>query len=293
MNKICEILENVSLKNYNTYRIDTMTKYLACPKTIEELIKLISYLNANKLKYCLLGNGSNVIIGDKKYNGVIISLLNLNEIEIDNNGIMSALTGAFLPKMCMKAIAKGFKGLEWASGIPGTIGGSVIGNAGAYLSCIFDYLLDIDILENDKIKTLTKDEIKYDYRYTSLKENKNIIVLRVRLQLKKGNKEESISLIEDRKLRRLNSQPLNYPSAGSVFRNPSKDMPAGKLIEDCGLKGRQIGGAQISKLHANFIINVGNATSQDIVSLINLIKKEVKKKYDIDLICEQEILKWE
>lgn len=291
MKEICEILEDVSLKNYNTYRIDTKTKYLALPSSVEELRGLLEYLNKEKIKYIILGNGSNVIIGDSVYDGVIIVLTKINEIKIDNNVIV-AECGAMLPKMCNVATSNGLKELEWASGIPGTLGGSVVGNAGAYLSCIFDYLIDVTVLKNGKIETIKKEDIKYGYRYTEFKDNKDIIILKARLMLEKGSVQESLELIQDRRERRLKSQPLNYPSAGSVFRNPSKESPAGKLIEEASLKGYRIGGAEVSKLHANFIINVDNAKACDIKELIKVIKDKVKEKDNIDLICEQEILEW-
>lgn len=291
MKEICEILEDVSLKNYNTYRIDTKTKYLALPSSVEELRELLEYLNKEKIKYIILGNGSNVIIGDNVYDGVIIVLTKINDIKIDNNVIV-AECGAMLPKMCNVATSSGLKGLEWASGIPGTLGGSVVGNAGAYLSCIFDYLIDVTVLKNGKIETIKKADLKYGYRYTEFKDNKDIIILKARLKLEKGSVQESLELIQDRRERRLKSQPLNYPSAGSVFRNPSKESPAGKLIEEASLKGYRIGGAEVSKLHANFIINVDNAKACDIKELIKVIKDKVKEKDNIDLICEQEILEW-
>lgn len=291
MKEICEILEGVSLKNYNTYRIDTKTKYLALPSSVEELRRLLEYLNKEKIKYIILGNGSNVIIGDSVYDGVIIVLTKINDIKIDNNVIV-AECGAMLPKMCNVATSNSFKGLEWASGIPGTLGGSVVGNAGAYLSCIFDYLIDVTVLKNGKTETIKKEDIKYGYRYTEFKDNKDIIILKARLKLEKGSVQESLELIQDRRERRLKSQPLNYPSAGSVFRNPSKESPAGKLIEEASLKGYMIGGAEVSKLHANFIINVDNAKACDIKELIKVIKDKVKEKDNIDLICEQEILEW-
>ena len=291
MKEICEILEDVSLKNYNTYRIDTKTKYIALPREVEELRELLEYLNKEKIKYIILGNGSNVIIGDSVYDGVIIVLTKINGIKIDNN-VMVAECGAMLPKMCNVATTNGLKGLEWACGIPGTLGGSVVGNAGAYLSCIFDYLIDVTVLKNGKIDTIKKEDIKYGYRYTEFKDNKDIIILKARLKLEKGSVQESLELIQDRRERRLKSQPLNYPSAGSVFRNPSKESPAGKLIEEASLKGYRIGGAEVSKLHANFIINVDNAKACDIKELIKVIKDKVKEKDNIDLICEQEILEW-
>ena len=293
LNNICKIEEIVDLTPYNTYKIKTSTKYMAFPHNKEEVIELIKYLKDNNIKYFLLGNGSNVILPDKEYDGVIITFKEMNEFHIDGNKIYSQ-AGAMIPKVALDSVDNNLKGLEWATGIPGTIGGSIVGNAGAYLHEIMEFVETVDVLdENLNFKTLTKDEIKYDYRTTVFKETKKYIILGTVLKLENGNKEESLAIIADRLKRRQASQPLEYPSAGSVFRNPSKELPAGKLIEDAALKGKTIGGAQISDKHANFIINIGNAAAKDVVSLIDLIKKEIKEKNDIELKCEQEIVEWD
>ena len=291
LNNICEVLESVDLTDYNTYKIKTSTKFLALPKNKEELINLIKYLKDNNIKYFLLGNGSNVILPDKEFDGVVINFKKLNNFEFDGD-ILNVEAGAMLPSLSNEVINHGLKGLEWASGIPGTIGGSIKGNAGAYLREIMDRVLEVEVLdENLNLKTIKKEDIEYGYRTTSFKNTKDIIIS-AKLQLEKGDYEESKTLVKDRLERRLASQPLEYPSAGSVFRNPSKEQPSGMLIEQVGLKGKTIGGAQISTKHANFIVNINNASSDDIKKLIELIKKEIKENYDIDLKCEQEIVEW-
>lgn len=292
LNSICKILKDVDLTNFNTYKIKSSSAYLALPETKEEIINLVKYLKNNNIKYFLLGNGSNVILPDEKFDGVVICLKNYNKFKIEGKKVI-ANAGVMMPKLSNEVLNNSLKGLEWASGIPGTIGASVLGNAGAYLHEIMEYVDKITILdENLNIKKLNKDDITYDYRSTSLK-NKNIIILDVELSLEEGNIIESKNLIKDRLERRLSSQPLDVPSAGSVFRNPSKELPAGKIIEELGLKGKRIGGAQISEKHANFIVNKNNASSKDIKDLIKVIKEEVKDKYNIKLICEQEIVKWD
>lgn len=292
LNNICEIIENANLKDYNTYKIDTNTKYLAFPKNIDELIYLLKYIKENNIKYFLIGNGSNVILPDEMFDGIVISFKFLNNYEINGNSVVCQ-SGAMLPKVAMDTINHSLKGLEWATGIPGTIGASVLGNAGAYLHEIMEYVVQMSVLDKDlNIITLTKDDIKFGYRTTSLKEDRKYIILEVTLQLEDGNIEESKALVQDRLKRRTESQPLDYPSAGSVFRNPSKELPAGKIIEELGYKGKTIGGAQVSLKHANFIVNIDNAKSSDIKELINSIKKDVKDNYDIDLVCEQEIINW-
>ena len=288
-----DVIENANLQNYNTYKIKTSCDYLVFPNNIENLKELIKYLNNNNIKYFIIGNGSNVILSDNHFHGVIISLKNLNDIKIDND-IVIANAGVMMPKLVMETVNNGLKGLEWALGIPGTLGGSIYGNAGAYLSEIMDFFVSCDCIDkNGIIKTLTKDDIKYDYRYTSFKDNNDLVIISATLKLNYGDKDESLRLMEDRKQRRLNSQPLEYPSAGSVFRNPSKELPAGKLIEEANLKGYRVGGAEISEKHANFIINVGNATSNDVKKLIKLIKERIKENNNIDLKCEQQIIDWD
>ena len=171
------------------------------------------------------------------------------------------------------------------------IGGSIVGNAGAYNKEMFDDLVSIKVLdENLEIKEIKKEEIKHSYRHTDLK-GKTWIVLEATFVLEKGDKEKSLELIEERKERRMATQPLDMPSAGSVFRNPEGDH-AGRLIEACGLKGKSIGGAMISPKHANFIVNTGNATSNDVKNLIKLVHTQVKHDFNVDLVLEQEIIDW-
>ena len=292
LNNICEIIEDANLKEYNTYKIDANTAYLAFPKSIDELINLLKFIKENNMKYFLLGNGSNIILPDEKFEGVVISFKYLNNYKIDGNKVICE-SGVMLPKVAMDTINHSLKGLEWATGIPGTIGASVLGNAGAYLHEIMEYVTEIKALDKDlNIVTLHKEDVTYGYRTTSLKEDRKYIILEVTLVLEEGDIEESKALVQDRLKRRTESQPLDYPSAGSVFRNPSKELPAGKIIEDLGYKGKTNGGAEVSLKHANFIVNKGDAKSSDIKELISSIKKDVKEKYDIDLICEQEIINW-
>lgn len=293
-NNIGTIYPNQDLTNYNTYRIHTMASYLICPNTKEELLNLCKYIKTNKLKYLVLGNGSNVILSDNKFNGIIISLKNFNNINLLPDNILEVGAGLMLPAVANYAINHNLKGLEWASGIPGTIGGAIYGNAGAYLFEIMSFVKDVVVITSSlNIKTINIKDINYGYRTTMFKENKNCIIISATLKLLPGNKEESLNLVKDRLERRMQSQPLDYPSAGSVFRNPSSAISTGKLIEDANLKGTTIGGAQISNKHGNFIINKNNATSKDIKDLINLIKKTIKEKNNIDLKCEQEIIEWE
>lgn len=294
LKKYGETEENVSLKKYNTYRIGGLAKYLISPNSIEDLKELVIYLNDNNIKYMVLGNGSNIIFSEKLYDGVIIKLDKLNKIEVEGLFI-SVEAGVMLPKLVQVAIDNNLKGLEWAQGIPGTVGGSIVGNAGAYKSEIREFLVSVTVMDKlGNIRTLKTKEIDFEYRHSSLKDKqKDLIVISALMGLMPGDKEESLKIIEDRRQRRLSSQPLEYPSAGSVFRNPEGDA-AGRIIEqDINFKGKRIGGAEVSQKHANFIINIDNASSNDVKDLIELIHKEVKDKTGIDLIIEQEFINWE
>ncbi len=284
-----KVLENVSLKNYNSYRLDGQAKYLILVETLDGLIETLKYVQNKKIKYFILGAGSNIII-DEYFDGAMIKLVGLNKITVLNN-MITCEGGTMMGALASEAVNNNLTGLEWAINIPGTVGGSLVGNAGAYNKDIFDNLISFKVLTEDlQIKELKKEDVKYSYRYTDLK-NKSWIVIEASFKLDEGNKDKSMELILDRKRRRLATQPLDMPSAGSVFRNPLNDH-AGRLIEDAGLKGKRIGGAMVSDKHANFIVNAGGATSNDIKNLIKLVHQQVKEKFDVDLILEQEIVDW-
>jgi len=287
--KDISIIKDVNLKNYNTYKIEAKCDYLVDVLSIQGLIDLLAYLKNNNISYMILGNGSNVIL-DNYFKGVIIKLSGLNYVNISKN-IVSVGAGAMMGSLATNTINENLTGLEWAINIPGTIGGSVVNNAGAYNSEMFDNLVSIKVLnKNLEVEEILKENIIYSYRHTNIKDL-GFIVLEATFLLDDGDVEYSKEIIKDRCERRKSSQPLDMPSAGSVFRNPEGDF-AGRLIEAVGLKGKKIGGAEVSNKHANFIVNTGNATSNDIKNLIKLIKDEVKKEFKIDLVLEQEIIDW-
>lgn len=284
-----EYYKNVSLKKYNTYKIDTSCDYLVYPKSIQELQELLKYLKENNIHYLILGNGSNVILARPNFD-VVIKLDRINNIEIKDN-IVIAGAGVSLIKLANICMEKGLNGLAFAGGIPGLLGASTAMNAGAYKEDMASIVKEIKVLtHNLEIKTMKNSELEYTYRDSFLKRNKDFICVEVTLSLEHEDKEIIKHRMLDRRDRRISSQPVNMPSAGSVFRNP-EGLSAGKLIEDLGLKGYTIGGAQVSEKHANFIVNTSNATYDDIISLIEYIKKKVKEKYNIELILEQEIVR--
>lgn len=287
--KCGKIESNVNLLKYNTYRVNAVAKYMAFPENEKDLIKLIGYLKENNIKYKILGGGANLIF-ENDYDGVLIKLDNFDKLVIEDTKIKVG-AGYNLIKLALKVSKLGLTGMEFATGIPGTIGGAIFNNAGAYKSDMGYIVESIKVLTpNLEIKKMYNRELNFHYRTSFLKENEGYICLSANIVLKKGEKQEILNVIEDRKQRRLMAQPLEYPSAGSVFRNPEGNF-AGKLIEDVGYKGKNIGGAKVSEKHANFIINEKNATGKEIVKLIEEIKSKVKQEYNIDLILEQEIVK--
>lgn len=276
-------ISNASLKDYTTYKLAGTVKEVYYPAGVLELENLLSNL---KEKYKIIGNGSNLIISSK-YDGVLIKLENFDKLDIDGT-LVKVGAGYSLSKLAMECANLGLSGLEFAFGIPASIGGAVFQNAGAYGKQMDLIIKGINALENGKVIYLSKDDLKFGYRDSILK-HKKIICLEVFLELEKGNISEiKEKMFENMRLRK-GKQPLEYPSAGSVFRNPPS-VSAGKLIDEAGLKGLRVGDAMVSLKHANFIVNMGKAKGEDVVKLINLVREKVYDKTGILLECEQEFI---
>lgn len=284
-----EYYKDISLKKYNTYRLDVKCGYLIYPGTVEELTNLLKYLKENNINYFILGGGSNIILA-KPYFDVVIKLDKLNNIKIKEN-IVTAEAGVsliYLANLCMN---NNLNGLAFAGGIPGMVGASTAMNAGAYKEDMASIVKEVKVVTPElEVITLTNKDLNYSYRNSFLKEHKDYICTEVTLEMSYLDKDKIKETMTSRKKRRIDTQPLDKPSAGSVFRNP-EGLSAGKLIEDAGLKGYKIGGAKISTKHANFIVNTGDATYEDILELIDYTKKKIKEIYNIDLILEQEIIR--
>lgn len=277
--------KNVDMRKLTTYKLKGIVKEVLHPKDILELIELLKELKDKK--YMVLGNGSNVVFLND-YDGTVIKLDNFNMLSIEDN-IVTVGAGYSIIKLALETAKLGLSGLEFASGIPGTVGGCIYGNAGAYNKDIASIIKEVTILDDSlKIRTLNPKQMSFAYR-KSILQNNNYICLSAVFELKHKDKKEILDLIKNRRKRRQETQPLNKPSAGSVFRNPDGDH-AGRIIESLGYKGKSIGGAMVSEKHANFIINHKNASGKDILALVNMVKKEVKDKYNIDLITEQEFI---
>ena len=284
---------DVSMDKHTTYRVGGVASAIFYPKNVDGLIRFIRKAKQNNIKYKILGFGSNLLFSEKRYEGVLIKLDEFNDIEFFSSSKVRAGAGYSLVKLSLQAAKRDLAGLEFAAGIPGTVGGAVYMNAGAYKSDMGYVVQDVTVLTPDlKIIKLENKEMNFHYRSSFLQTHPGYICLEVVLRLEKGDKSAIEEVIRDRRKRRMESQPLNYPSAGSVFRNP-EGMFAGKLIEDLGLKGFSIGGAKVSEKHANFIINYDHATSDDIKSLIDYVREKVKQEYQVELKVEQEFVNWE
>ena len=287
------MIEDEPMYKHTTYKVGGPARIYLKVKDTESLIKTIEYCNENQVQYKVIGRGSNLLFSDKEYEGIIISL---NECftKISVNGcIVKAQSGVLMINLAYQAAKIGLSGFEFMGGIPGAIGGGIYMNAGAYKSDMGYIVKTVKVLTPDlKVITMVNREMDFHYRSSFLQKHKDYICLEAILKLKPGNREEMEELVKEGKKRRLESQPLEYPSAGSVFRNPEGDY-AGRLIEELGYKGLIKGGAQVSVKHANFIINLGTATAADIRGLIEFIQDSVFEKYHISLKVEQEFVNWE
>ena len=279
------LLENESMSKHTSYGIGGKVMGYITPSDVKDLIKIINIINQNNLKFYFVGSGSNLLVNDKNINAIIITpAKSLKSLSIKKNTI-NAESGVMLGRLVKEAIRHNLTGLESLVGVPGTLGGALMMNAGAWGSEISNYLVSVDVINtNGNIKTLYPQDIDFKYRYSSFKSSE--FILSAKFRLSKASKVD----IEKKKLiaskGRINSQPLKFRSAGSVFKNPHNKLAAGLLIDMAGLKGTRLGGAEISTHHANFFINHGNAKAIDIANLIRLSRKKVYEKFGIMLELE-------
>lgn len=288
-----KVLQNESMKKHTTYRIGGTVDYYIYPKNELALMRILQLLKEEQVPYHVLGRGSNLLCSDNHFHGAIINLdRTLNDFFFEKEGLLLAQAGCSIINLSIEAMKNSLSGLEFASGIPGSLGGALYMNAGAYKSDIASILKGVYILRDGKIEWVEKENLDYGYRHSLFQNHKDWIILGGCFQLKEGNRKEIEDLMASRRQRRMESQPLDMPCAGSVFRNPEA-MPAWKLVESLGLRGHKIGGAQVSLKHSNFIVNADQtATCQDVLDLISLIQTKAKEVYDIDLITEVERLIW-
>ena len=279
---------NESLKKHTTYGIGGPADLMIFPKSKQDLIKVIEIINDNKIQLTILGSGSNVLVSDNGIRGAVISLKNsLKQIEVDDN-ILYAECGTMLGKIVKHAVKNNLIGLENLNGVPGTLGGALIMNAGAWGGEISENLIHVEVINSkSEIQKIQKKDLNFSYRQSSF--NKDDILLSAKFNLKKADKDIIKENFIEAQSGRKKSQPLNKRSAGSLFKNP-KNNSAGKLLDEAGLKGFSIGDAKISEKHANFFINDGDATSKDMLMLIKKAHKEVKDKFNVNLSLEVKLM---
>ncbi len=279
---------NESLKKHTTYGIGGPADLMIFPKSKQDLIKVIEIINENKIQLTILGSGSNVLVSDNGIRGAVISLKNsLKQIEVDDN-ILYAECGTMLGKIVKHAVKNNLIGLENLNGVPGTLGGALIMNAGAWGGEISENLIHVEVINSkSEIQKIQKKDLNFSYRQSSF--NKDDILLSAKFNLKKADKDIIKENFIEAQSGRKKSQPLNKRSAGSLFKNP-KNNSAGKLLDEAGLKGFSIGDAKISEKHANFFINDGDATSKDMLMLIKKAHKEVKDKFNVNLSLEVKLM---
>jgi UDP-N-acetylmuramate dehydrogenase len=270
------VKENLLLSSCTSFRTGGPADAAAYPRDCRELGELLSLCRQEGVPFYILGNGTNVLASDEGYRGVVILTSELRGITVDEEtGIAKAGAGVLLSVLAMECAKCSLKGLEYARGIPGSVGGAVVMNAGAYGGEIKDSLMCVTVMNNEGTATIKMDadQLELGYRHSIIPEKK-LVVIEAEFGLKKGEKEGIFAMMDELGAKRREKQPLEYPSAGSTFKRPEGYF-AGKLIEDAGLKGFGIGGAQVSEKHAGFVINKGGATSADIMSLIEEVRKRV------------------
>lgn len=275
------------MQKHTTFRIGGPADCFVQIENKEQLIRLQGYLKQLGMPFFMLGNGSNLLVSDKGYRGIVLQIgQKMSKIEVDGN-VITAQAGAAMSQVARAALEHGLTGLEFASGIPGTIGGGVVMNAGAYDGELSGVVTQVNVVNSEgECMELENDSMEFGYR-TSIIRNNSFTVTEVILKLEEGDREQIRAKMEDLAARRREKQPLEYPSAGSTFKRPRGNF-AGKLIMDAGLRGFQIGGAKVSEKHCGFIVNTGNATAEDVRDVISEVRKQVKERFHVDL--EPEIL---
>ena len=284
-----EILVAEPMKNHTTFRIGGPADALALPKTPEEVAEVVRFCHEHAQPYYVLGNGSNLLVSDEGYRGIVLQLYrNFNDIQV-NGEMITAQSGAMLAAVARTAYQNGLTGLEFASGIPGTIGGAVVMNAGAYGGEMKHVLREVTVLTKEgEVLAIPAKALELGYRTSVIPKN-GWIVLGAVLQLKKGDPEQILARMEELKEQRITKQPLDLPSAGSTFKRPEGYF-AGKLIMDAGLRGFTVGGAQVSEKHCGFVVNRGDATAADVWELICEVKRRVKEMTGVELEPEVKLL---
>ena len=275
------------MKLHTTFKIGGPAAAMVLPESIEDLVKLMAFVRAHGIEYILLGNGSNMLVSDLGTRKLVIKTCGfLTEIRICDDQMISGMAGATLAKVSQTAMNHSLTGLEFAQGIPGSCGGAVYMNAGSYGSEMKNVVDRTEYMdENGKIQTLKAKNHAFSYRHSFFMDHPQSIILKTYFSLSKGDRQAISGRMDELAKARREKQPLEFPSAGSVFKRPEGCF-AGKLIEDAGLRGFKIGGAMVSEKHCGFIVNAGGATCRDVLMLVEKIQNEVYKKFGVSLECE-------
>ncbi len=285
-----EVEFDVPMKKHTTFKCGGNAILMITPDSVSCLVEILDYCRKYSVEPIVLGNGSNILVADSGIHGIVIKIGNdISKIELLDETTIYCEAGASLKSLCMFAYHHSLSGLEFAYGIPGTLGGAVYMNAGAYGGEMKDVLHSVSHIDACANKgTLQKEELDLGYRHSAYTDNEYVITSAI-LKLKKADKKDIKEAMDDKLQRRKDKQPLEYPSAGSTFKRPEGYF-AGALIEDCGLKGLTVGGAQVSEKHAGFVINKGGATATDVIKLIRKVQKIVKEKHGVNLETEVKII---
>ncbi len=286
------VLKDEPLYKHTTYRVGGPAKLFVKVQHVDGLIEVIKYCRKHRIPLFVIGRGSNLLFSDKSFDGIIISLENMNQYHV-NGSEVTAQSGVTMIKLAYDCAKIGLSGFEFMGGIPGNIGGGIFMNAGAYKSCLSEVVKSVKVLdERLKVVELSKDEMDFSYRHSIIQDHPKWIVLEATFELENKSVEEINETLDKRKERRMSTQPWNKPSAGSVFRNP-EGSSAWKYIDDAGLRGYEIGGAQVSPKHSNFIVNNGYASAKDIYDLIFYVQKTVQDQFGVLLKPEVRFINWE
>ena len=279
---IGKVIENEPMYKHTTYKVGGPAKIFVKAKDIDSLIQTLKYCRDHDIKRMVIGNGSDLLFSDKEYDGVIISMKSFDDVKMNGSTIV-AQAGVSMIALAYSSAKAGLSGFEFMGGIPGDMGGGIFMNAGAYKYCMADVFKCARVLDDElNVITLSKEDMEFSYRHSVLQKHPNWIILDATFEMTAKDPGEIRKVLDKRKERRMSTQPWNFACAGSVFRNPD-EKPAWRYIDEAGLRGYEIGGAQVSPKHSNFIVNNGYASAKDILDLIRLVEKTVYEKFEVKL----------
>ena len=289
--EVGKVIENEPMYKHTTYKVGGPAKIFVKAKDIDSLIQTLKYCRDYNIKHMVIGNGSDLLFSDKEYDGVIISMKSFDDVKMNGSTIV-AQAGVSMIALAYSSAKAGLSGFEFMGGIPGDMGGGIFMNAGAYKYCMADVFKCARVLDDElNVITLSKEDMEFSYRHSVLQKHPNWIILDATFEMTAKDPGEIRKVLDKRKERRMSTQPWNFACAGSVFRNPD-EKPAWRYIDEAGLRGYEIGGAQVSPKHSNFIVNNGYASAKDILDLIRLVEKTVYEKFGVKLHKEVSLLNW-